>query len=152
MKFIDYFWHLDKTLQLIAMMNHSDWIDFSLIHWLHIPSHIIACHTVICYQAEAIKGVKYPQPYIFTKPRSCSRCRKRVVWIRQGRESSVLAERPRSIHATGDCETTLLIMACRIFQSLQLIKWWPIMIPFQILAVFSWSAGVSLSSECLLSR
>lgn len=81
------------------------------------------------------KGSKTPSALYTHKAKKLFSVGKCVVWVRQGPESSTLAERPRGAHATGDSE--ILIMACRIFQSLQLIKWRPIMILSQILTVFS---------------
>lgn len=131
---MDYSWHLCKTLQLFGMMNHfrPDWFLHQSL--FHSPSHIIARYTIIYYQAVAIKGVKHAQPHIFTNQTSCSKwetCSLKSVRT----QVECTAEGPCGTYATGDCE--ILITACVIFQSLQLIKWRPIMVHFSILAVFS---------------
>lgn len=131
---MDYSWHLCKPLQLFGMMNHfrTDWFLHQSL--FHIPSHIIARYTIIHYQAVAIKGVKRAQPYIFTNQTSC--CEWETCSLKSVRTRvECTAAGPCSTYATGDCE--ILITARVIFQSLQLIKWRPIMIPFAILAVLS---------------
>lgn len=53
-----------------------DW--FLPLSPLHMPSHIIAHHTIMRYQTEVIRGAKHSQPYIFTSQSSCSESRKNL--------------------------------------------------------------------------